>query len=115
MEPLVPTVSEPLPARRQPALASVESDLPELAPARVDRETSPSRPRRRGERSPRPAALLETPAPTPTHAPAAFPAPERRRGVQPVAERDEDDRRVVGFGSDLPAFLARPIPIPAKR
>jgi hypothetical protein len=35
--------------------------------------------------------------------------------VQPVAERDEDDRRIVGFGTDLPAFLARPIPVPAKR
>jgi hypothetical protein len=35
--------------------------------------------------------------------------------VQPIAERDEDDRRVVGFGSDLPAFLARPIPAPAAK
>jgi superfamily II DNA/RNA helicase len=36
------------------------------------------------------------------------------RGVQPAAARDEDDTRVVGFGADLPAFLARPAPIPAR-
>jgi superfamily II DNA/RNA helicase len=43
-------------------------------------------------------------------------ATERTRGVQPVAERDDDDRRVVGFGADMPAFLARPIRAPnAKR
>jgi len=115
MEPLVPTVSEEAPARRKPAVPPVEASLPETAPPRGDRDEARSRPRRRGERPPRPAALAETPAPTPTQAPAPFPALERRRGVQPVAERDEDDRRVVGFGSDLPAFLARPIPIPAKR
>jgi hypothetical protein len=28
-----------------------------------------------------------------------------------VAERDEDDARVVGFGAELPAFLARPISV----
>jgi hypothetical protein len=30
------------------------------------------------------------------------------RGVQPIRERDDDDRRVVGFGNDVPAFLVRP-------
>jgi len=29
--------------------------------------------------------------------------------VQSAAPRDEDDDRVVGFGNDLPAFLARPV------
>jgi hypothetical protein len=29
-----------------------------------------------------------------------------------VAARDDDDTRVVGFGADLPAFLARPIAAP---
>jgi hypothetical protein len=33
------------------------------------------------------------------------------RGVQPVRGReDDDDRRVVGFGSDTPAFLMRAPP-----
>jgi superfamily II DNA/RNA helicase len=40
--------------------------------------------------------------------------PERRpdpvRGVRAAPARDDDDRRVVGFGSDLPAFLAKPPP-----
>ena len=41
--------------------------------------------------------------------PASQPKPAApRRGVQPVAARDDDDDRVVGFGGDLPAFLARP-------
>ena len=30
------------------------------------------------------------------------------RGVQQQPERDADDRRVVGFGSDLPALHASP-------
>ena len=40
--------------------------------------------------------------------------PERRpdpvRGVRAPAPRDDDDRRVVGFGNDLPGFLSRPVP-----
>jgi superfamily II DNA/RNA helicase len=40
--------------------------------------------------------------------------PERRpdpvRGVRAPVERDSDDRRVVGFGNDLPGFLSRPVP-----
>jgi hypothetical protein len=35
------------------------------------------------------------------------------RGVQEAAPRDSDDgRSVVGFGNDVPAFLARPVPMP---
>jgi superfamily II DNA/RNA helicase len=107
MEPLVPTLPETPPAtaaRPRPPIPAPEADPPEAEPPRPH-------PRRRGERPPRDSAQAEAPAPTPTQTPA----PERRRGVQPVAERDEDDRRVVGFGADLPAFLARPIPVPAKR
>ncbi|PXA85950.1 RNA helicase, partial [Caulobacter sp. D5] len=37
------------------------------------------------------------------------------RGVQPVRARDDDDdRRVVGFGNDIPAFLLRAPPRLAK-
>jgi superfamily II DNA/RNA helicase len=111
MEPLVPTIREQPPATAARARPLPEADPPEADLPERDREQASSTRRRRGERPARNAARAEPPGPTPTQAPA----PERRRGVQPVAERDEDDRRVVGFGSDLPAFLARPIPIPAKR
>jgi hypothetical protein len=30
--------------------------------------------------------------------------------VRAPPPRDDGDRRVVGFGSDVPAFLARPVP-----
>jgi len=36
--------------------------------------------------------------------------PDAVRGVRTPTPRDDDDRRVVGFGSDVPAFLARPVP-----
>jgi superfamily II DNA/RNA helicase len=106
MEPLVPTVSE----------AAAESPRP--ATPRPPREDGAEpRPRRRPDRAPRAAVTPPTePAPAPPVSVAPErpaperQAPERRRGVQPVAERDDDDRRVVGFGSELPAFLARPIP-----
>jgi hypothetical protein len=40
-------------------------------------------------------------------------APESRRPAPKAPLRDDDDdRQVRGFGSDLPAFLARPIPAP---
>ena len=51
----------------------------------------------------------------------ARPAPRRSaddrvrpvRGVQETATRDSDDNSgVVGFGNDIPAFLARPVPLP---
>ncbi|MBO9709477.1 MAG: DEAD/DEAH box helicase [Caulobacter sp.] len=43
--------------------------------------------------------------------PSRGPAPIPVRGVQPVRGReDDDDRRVVGFGNDIPAFLMRAPP-----
>ncbi|AAK23822.1 DEAD/DEAH box helicase [Caulobacter vibrioides] len=77
-------------------------DTPAMAEERPARERRPRR-----EREPKAAA----PAPTAVEAerPARAERPERPvRGVQPVRDRDDDDRRVVGFGSDVPAFLARP-------
>jgi superfamily II DNA/RNA helicase len=77
----------------------------------------PGRPERRGDRDRdrgrgRPASETSVAAMTPA-VPVAAPEPVEapapsRRGVQPVAARDDDDDRVVGFGGDLPAFLARP-------
>ncbi len=87
MEPLVPTVApEPTPEPAPQATAQPEP-----------------RPERRRERQPR------NPAPVQSR-----PAPASQRGVQPVAPRDDDDPRVVGFGADLPAFLARPMPVRAS-
>jgi hypothetical protein len=41
------------------------------------------------------------------------PAPERDRPAPRRRDDDEGDRRpVVGFGGDLPAFLARPVSVP---
>jgi superfamily II DNA/RNA helicase len=114
MEPLVPTISE------RPSEPAPRARPARPAPEPAPEEAAAPRSRRRGEppaqadarrtAAPRNAFQAEA-GPTPTQAPA----PEHRRGVQPVAERDEDDRRVVGFGSDLPAFLARPIPVPAGK
>ncbi|MCY1647813.1 DEAD/DEAH box helicase [Caulobacter sp. SL161] len=87
--------------------AAVEA-VAEVVEAPAAAEERPARERRpRREREPKAAA----PAPTPveTERPARAERPERPvRGVQPVRDRDDDDRRVVGFGSDVPAFLARP-------
>jgi superfamily II DNA/RNA helicase len=82
-------------------------------PARRDR----GRDRDRGprpERTEQPRAEAER-APRPERAeverPARANAPLPVRGVQPVRGReDDDDRRVVGFGNDTPAFLMRAPP-----
>jgi superfamily II DNA/RNA helicase len=107
MEPLTPTLADP------PAPApKLRTRAPDIEPA------APAKPPRRAERAPRPSSR---PAEAPVPVAAAERAPERpapaerRRGVQPVAERDDDDRRVVGFGSDLPAFLAKPISVRSSR
>ncbi|WP_419316832.1 DEAD/DEAH box helicase [Caulobacter sp. ErkDOM-E] len=113
------------------APVQVESDVEvaaEVRPAR-ERGRDRGRGRDRSERGPRPERVE---APAPVEAEAAAPrerghdrvrperaaAPEREarpaspvRGVQPVRGReDDDDRRVVGFGSDTPAFLMRAPP-----
>jgi superfamily II DNA/RNA helicase len=87
-------------------------------------ETAPRRPARSRGRSKPAAETLIAPvvaqeAPV-AHEPrrerkpeprAAAPETElRSRGVQSVRPREDDDRRVVGFGGDLPAFLAKPLP-----
>jgi hypothetical protein len=43
-----------------------------------------------------------------------FPQPARLRRSAPVQHKPEKDRPVVGFGDDLPAFLARPPKIVAR-
>ncbi len=107
--------------------------IPDLAPAELDIADSRSRRRRgaaapdargsargsRDERRPRrdraAAPQPRTEAPAERHNVAAFkrpadqPAPARRRDPAPA-----DEPRVVGFGDDLPAFLARPLKIAAR-
>jgi hypothetical protein len=109
MEPLVPTISEraPEPAPVVAEAAIAEQDYP-IAPPREPRRRQRGG-RDRGTREAKPVAETPTPAPEPRREPA-------RAERQPArADRDQDDdRRVVGFGSDLPAFLARPYAPPPK-
>ncbi|MGR4864065.1 DEAD/DEAH box helicase [Caulobacter sp. LARHSG274] len=71
-----------------------------------DRDRRPERsepPRVEAERAPRPAPI------EPERPVRGAPLPVR--GVQPVRGReDDDDRRVVGFGNETPAFLMRAPP-----
>jgi superfamily II DNA/RNA helicase len=99
------------------------------APASAD---PPRRERHRREHPVREAAERPAPRPEPRREPPAREAAERpesreprreaaprdsgerthsrpdtRRGPPPERRRDDDDRGVVGFGSDVPAFLSR--------
>jgi superfamily II DNA/RNA helicase len=117
---------------RQPRVeqeAVAEQAAVEAAPTAERAPTEGDRPRRergrdrdrRPERSEQPRAEAER-APRPERAEPERPAPRANaplpvRGVQPVRGReDDDDRRVVGFGNDTPAFLMRAPPrlAPAK-
>ena len=102
MEPAVPQPAQPAPDMSAP----VSQPTPQVS----------ERPRReRGRRERKPSAEQSAPRPQATPRPQTapdHPAAEHRRGVQQVSARDDDDRRVVGFGADLPAFLARPAPAP---
>jgi len=96
MEPLTPV---PVERVVEAAAPSAPEDSPALQVAHRSRDRH-ERPARRA------SAEFSSPQPQPpAHA---------RRGVQPVAPRDDDDARVVGFGADLPAFLARPAPVAAS-
>jgi len=97
---------------RQPRVEQDAAGQPvveaERAP-RPEREDG-ERPGRR-ERSRRPERDEQPRAETPAERPSRANAPMPVRGVQPVRGReDEDDRRVVGFGNDIPAFLMRAPP-----
>ncbi|TCS17441.1 DEAD/DEAH box helicase [Caulobacter sp. BK020] len=88
-----------------------EGDRPARRERGRDRDRRPERtehPRAEAERAPRPERNPErVEAERSTRANAPLPV----RGVQPVRGReDDDDRRVVGFGNDTPAFLMRAPP-----
>jgi len=86
------------PRAAAPAVEAERTERPARTerPERAERAERPERSSDRAERSsPERNDRLER--------------PERPvRGVQPVRDRDDDDRRVVGFGNDVPAFLVRP-------
>ena len=116
------------PQRRPERPARAERPERAEKPARADRSERQERPDR-AERQERPARAGR-PAPAERQVQAERPAqverperaernerPERsdRRGrperpSRPARENADDDNGVVGFGSDLPAFLARPMP-----
>jgi superfamily II DNA/RNA helicase len=127
MEPLTPR-----PAAERPAVEAVQpvsaperpttARAPEpTAPATAERPRRESRERReprgenreaRGEsRAPREAREPREPRAAATS--DRRPAPEHERPAPRRRDDDEGDRRpVVGFGGDLPAFLARPVSVP---
>jgi superfamily II DNA/RNA helicase len=92
-----------------------EVDAPEPAPRRERSGRSRGRSaattgdgRREMEPARTEAEQVAAPPPIPDSRPERRPEPVR--GVRAPTPRDDDDRRVVGFGSDVPAFLARPVP-----
>jgi superfamily II DNA/RNA helicase len=90
----------------QPAL--VDAGLDDTAPERPARTPRPARP----VRAPRPEPVAEAPAPVRRER-SAEPQPRERLQDEPrrLRERERDeDRAVVGFGSDTPAFLMRAPP-----
>jgi superfamily II DNA/RNA helicase len=107
MEPLVPTISERAPEATPVAMEAVaapEQDYPVAPPREPRRRQRGGRDRERGPRESQPAA---TPAPEQRREPVRA---ERERQPARVEREQDDERRVVGFGNDLPAFLARPAP-----
>jgi superfamily II DNA/RNA helicase len=112
---------------RQPRVEEVVAEQPQpqveveraARPERADGERPARRERggrdrdRRPERAEPPRVQTE-PAPRPERIEPERPArgaPLPVRGVQPVRGReDDDDRRVVGFGNETPAFLMRAPP-----
>lgn len=114
------------PKEDRPQRASTEPVFTAQEAAPVEREDRPRRERGRGrdrDRKPRDeAAPIEAREDRPVRddrpvreereeRPArAERRPEPVRGVRAPPPREDDDRRVVGFGSDLPGFMARPVP-----
>ena len=81
----------------------------ERSEARPEPRPEPSLEPRQDSRPPsRPEPRPESRQPEARQDSRPEPRDGRQRGAQPVRARDDDDRSgVVGFGSDVPAFLAR--------
>ncbi|HUZ11963.1 MAG TPA: DEAD/DEAH box helicase [Caulobacteraceae bacterium] len=108
MEPAKPMAREALapveagPVEARPAPVAVEPPRPRSSAPERDRSER-SRPQQR-ERPERERGQRERPAREAGERPAA--RPEHRRAAAP-RHREDDDRGVLGFGADVPAFLAR--------
>jgi superfamily II DNA/RNA helicase len=76
------------------------------------REPAAREPKRRERVAPTERVATEQPTVTLFPPAATRQAAERRSAAQP--ERPQPERRVVGFGDDLPAFLARPPKVAAR-
>ncbi|MDH4384269.1 MAG: DEAD/DEAH box helicase [Caulobacter sp.] len=118
-----PAQPRPAPAPtpvQETVVVEAAQDRPEVdAPERAPRRERSGRSRGRsaattgdGRREMEPARTEAEPVAAPPPIPDSRPErrPEPVRGVRAPTPRDDDDRRVVGFGSDVPAFLARPVP-----
>jgi superfamily II DNA/RNA helicase len=102
--------------RREAAAPAEAAPVAEERPRREPREPRDSRPTEarepRDARPPREAREPRERRPEPASARPPRAEPEPRRGRD--RERDDDDRGVVGFGADTPAFLMRAPPRPAN-
>jgi superfamily II DNA/RNA helicase len=124
MEAFTPAPAGDLDAPGAPRPERSSARPPERRPERrPDREDRPRRPERAAERAAERAPVAETVEARPPREERPRReerAPDRPRRDEARPQRDRDDGpRVVGFGSDLPAFLlqatsAPPAPAPAK-
>jgi len=97
-------------ASMEPAPVVEAAPEPAAEPQKPRREERPERPERRRREEPR-REEPKAEAPAPVERPRREEPPIRPvRGVSKVEPRDDDDRRVVGFGGDTPAFLMRAAP-----
>jgi len=94
--------------RRERPPREAAGERPARQETRTETRTEPrAEPRQEPRREPRPEPRPES-RPEQHAAPRHDPRPDPRRTPPPANRgRDDDDRRVVGFGSDVPAFLAR--------
>ena len=90
----------------RPASVAEPRAEPASEPRREPRSETRHEPRREPRQEPRPEPRSERHA-EPRREPRSEPRPTSHRGAQPVREREDNDRGVVGFGSDVPAFLSR--------
>ncbi|HUO13007.1 MAG TPA: DEAD/DEAH box helicase [Caulobacteraceae bacterium] len=102
-------LSETSVAPMEPARPVPRSETPAAAPAPESAApAAPDEPRRERPRRERPVREAAGERPAPRADPRPETRPEPRRAAPPSGRASGDDeRRVMGFGADVPAFLAR--------
>ena len=109
---MAPLTPQPLAAgmpAASPAAAAPSTPSPQ-PPSASDPQPRRGQRRRRDRGPRRPASAGSEPSAPERTAPAAEPAPLAQAPAPPPGAGRDDDRGVVGFGADTPAFLARPGP-----